>query len=51
MRWTHYFKGLVGTPVSDPDVLADHAKVDRFNHCLTSSMEVSAIRIGDDLKA
>ena len=30
-RWTHYFKGLVGTPVSDPDVLADRAKVDRFN--------------------
>ena len=30
-KWTHYFKGLVGTPGSDPDALSDDARVERFD--------------------
>ena len=46
-KWTHCFKGLVGTPGSDPDALNDDAG---SINCLISSMEVSEIRIGYDLR-
>ena len=34
-----YFKGLVGTPGSDPDALSDDARVERFDQLIIIIIE------------